>query len=118
MSSKKPSTPEMKAFVVMGQGGERNGNVHPSPIPTRRPPEVNEAILERATAKLEALSEHFDKMVGDVATKAEVQRVYLEARRTRRLLEAHIAGVKEDRAALNGRLDAIMSLLGEVIARK
>jgi hypothetical protein len=108
----------MKAFVAAAE--EANGD-HPlaSPLPPapKRTPEVNEAILERATAKIEALSEQFGKMLEDVATRQEVQAVYREARATRKLLDAHLASTSDERKAITVRLDAIMTMMGEILGR-
>ncbi len=103
-----PSRPEMKAFVAPLAGRA---------TAPKRSPETNEAILERATAKLEALSDHFDRMLREAPTKRDVQECYREARQARRLLEEHLKNEHEDRRATNQRLDGIMGLLGEVLSR-
>jgi len=111
----RPSKPAVKAFVAADPATEKRSSS--APPSARRPPNVNEAILERATAKLEALSDHFDRLVRESPTKADLHAVYTEARQTRRLLEEHLAHDREDRRATNQRLEGIMGLLGEILGR-
>lgn len=89
----------------------------PMPASSKRSPEVNEAILERTVAKLEALSEHFERLLPDMATKREVQLVYQETLKARRLIENHIQTTIDERKALNNRLDAMMTILGDILNR-
>lgn len=105
MSNRSPK-PALKTFVPAS-----------SVTQPRRSPATNEAILERATAKLAALSDHFDRLVRESPTKEDVHAVYTEARQTRRLLEEHLAHDRADRVVTNQRLEGIMALLGEVLAR-
>lgn len=113
---KHPSRPGMKAFVP----AETNGDHPPPPKrPTsvpKRPPEVNEAILDRATAKLEALSEHFEKMVKDVPTREDLEHVLREVRATRKVLDQHLADARVDRENAGIRHEALMGILGDILA--
>lgn len=112
-----PKSPSVRTFVAAENGADTARRPTTEPPSARRAPVVNEAILERATAKLEALSDHFDRLVRESPTKADLHTVFAEARQTRRLLEEHLAHDREDRARTNQRLEGIMSLLGEVLAR-
>ncbi len=114
--TQRPSKPALKAFVTVEEDASPRASSVP-PTTAKRAPPVNEAILERATAKLEALSDHFDRLVIESPTKEDLKAVYNESRQTRRLLEEHLAHDREDRLATNRRLDGIMGLLGEILGR-
>lgn len=108
-NDRKPSQPALQAF-----------STRPAPTPhppPKRSPSVLETLLEDTTARLAALSTSFDTLAKETATKEQVQEVYLQGRRTARLLEEHLRSERAERVETRTRHDAIMTMLADILAR-
>lgn len=111
--AKHPSQTGMQAMAAPMPAIGGNG---PAALP-KRDAAANEALLEQAVIKLASLAASFDKFFEDAPSRAQLQEVYLEARSARRLLEQHIRNDVDERRAAAIRHDAVMSMMGDILAR-
>ena len=107
---KRPST-GVKAFATAQNGP------NPPKQATKRPPEVIEALLEEVVARQASSTALLEKLAEDSPTKSDFRLVYQETRATRKLLEQHMKEEVEERKARAHRDQAIMGMLGDILAR-
>ena len=114
---KNPSRPAVKSFIPAGSSDQPGPQRRPPFQPTvaKRPPEVNEQILDAVTAKLEALTAYLDRSFADLATKKDVADLAKENRATRKLLQQHMREAAEDRVLAKTRHEGIMGLLSDIL---
>lgn len=104
----------------MGDDGEKPpGRVLRLPhVPrSRLAPEAQEALLVGLAERQEALSKNVDRLIMETATRGDVSEVLREVRLGRRIFEQFLQTYMQDRAEAASRQEAIMGMLGDIIAR-